>query len=884
MKNLKTSKNKLAIASVILLGLLMASMLLAGIPAVQAQEVMHGGNPTTPNWAYKSVPTGVTVNNEIQSEAFLSVSPNPIGVNQQLLVNMWLTFPSAENRFCADYTVDIIRPDGTTDQLNMQSYVADGTSYAVYNVNQVGNWQFKFTFPGEYFPAGVYYNGKLANSTVSTDNFTITTGTGATTSIGTGVYTNYTYSEYYKPATSGWVNLTVQSAQVLSWSSALPTDYWSRPISPNNREWYTVSGNYPWEYAQFGGQWSVADEYYGPFITAPNSPHIVWMQTASASGLIGGETGQYSVLAGPSASTPVNTPSVIYMGRAYATVTKSLNGGAPQQYAECYDIQTGAIYYDIAVSAGGITPTHINYVDPTATTVPGEAADATFTVELLTVSGTGNNTRLYKINPTTGAVTANISIPAFNYAELIYQGGYFLSYNVTGTANTASEKGILYNWTASGSSTNFTARIVSQKNITIPHSMRAYAPSDIYGYIGDYDPSTGITVIQSRFLYGNVYGFNLVAMDLTNGNILWNYTSPQNEMSSAYRPTNGWARDGRYIAQMELGYIEAWDIRTGNVLWKTYTNDAPWGEFWMYDRAAYGDLLLSPGYTGLWAFNQTDGSVAWHFVDPAIPFETPYSSHGTSDYSVQDIRVADGKIYLTDNEHTPSQPATRGWGLNCINATDGTLLWKLNGGNFVAGATSDGYMAAGSAYNGQMIVMGKGKSATTVTAPSAQVVSGQSAMITGTVLDQSSAQAGTACISDASMATWMDYLHFQLPVGGIYHNITITGVPVSIDAVDPNGNQVHLGNTVSDMSGSYSFVWTPTTAGQYKITATFMGSNSYGSSYAATGAVVVAATQSTPAATQTPITMPPFEAYIAGSTIAIIVVVALVGFMLRKRA
>ncbi len=877
MINLKMSKNKLAIASVILLGLLITSMLTISIPA-QAQEVMHGGNPSSPNWAYKTVPSGVTVDKQIQSQAFLSTSPNPIGLNQQLLINVWLTFPSAENRFCADYTLDIIRPDGTTDQIVMESYVADGTSYAIYDMNQEGTWQFKFTFPGEYFPAGIYYNGKLANSTQSTDGFTITSGTGATTSIGTGVYTNYPYSEYYKPAETQWQNVTVQKDMILSWSSALPSDYWTRPISPNNREWYTISGNYPWEHMQVGGAWAVADRYYGPYITAPNSPHIAWMQTATTAGLIGGETGQYSIISGPSASTPINTPSVIYMGRAYATVTKSLNGGAPQQYAECYDIQTGQIYYDIAVSAGGVTPTHINYVDPTATVVPGEAADATFTVELLTISGT----RLLKINPTTGAVTANITIPRFNYAELMYDNGFFLSYNVTGAAATPAEKGVLYNWTASGSTTDFNSRIITQRNITIPHSMRAYAPSDIYGFLGCYDPAAGVTVIQSRFLYGNVYGYNLVAMDLNTGAILWNYTSPENEMVSAYRPTNGWARDGIYAAQMELGSIKAWDIRTGEVLWETHIPDYPWGEFWMYDRAAYGDLLLSPGYTGLWAINEHDGSIAWHYADPAIPFETPYSSNGTSTYSVQDIRVVDGKVYLTDNEHTPSQPATRGWGLMCLNVTNGDLLWKLNGANFVCGAASDGYMAAASTYNGQMIVMGKGQSSTTVSAPQTQIVSGQSVMITGSVLDQSSAQPGTACISDESMATWMDYLHFQLPIDGIYHNITITGVPVSIDAVDPNGNYVHLGDAVSDMSGTFTFAWTPTNPGEYKITATFGGSNSYGASYASTGAVVAASTQnSTPEPTT--ITMPPFELYIAGSTIAIIVAIALVALLLKKK-
>ena len=40
-----------------------------------------------------------------------------------------------------------------------------------------------------------------------------------------------------------------------------------------------------------------------------------------------------------------------------------------------------------------------------------------------------------------------------------------------------------------------------------------------------------------------------------------------------------------------------------------------------------------------------------------------------------------------------------------------------------------------------------------------------------------------------------------------------TGVPVSIDAVDPNGNYIHLGDAVSDASGRFHYEYTPTTEG-----------------------------------------------------------------------
>jgi hypothetical protein len=106
---------------------------------------------------------------------------------------------------------------------------------------------------------------------------------------------------------------------VVSWHSALPTDYWSRPIQPNNREWSAIGGNYPWTQpliAGIDGQCSWDDEWYGPFVTAPNTPHIVWKQQGAVSGIIGGEAGTYSALNNP------GTPDVIYMGRVYDTDTK----------------------------------------------------------------------------------------------------------------------------------------------------------------------------------------------------------------------------------------------------------------------------------------------------------------------------------------------------------------------------------------------------------------------------------------------------------------------------------------------------------------------------------------------------------------------------------
>jgi len=863
-------KNKAVLAAIILLGILLSSMLLANTPA-QAQVDTHGGPPGGGYEGPTTIPAGETADFTISDLAFLSVSPNPIGVGQTALVNVWITFPSGEGKYMNGYKVTITHPDGHVDDVNLKSYVADGTSWFQFVPQVAGEYKFKFYFAGEYFPAGYYTEGKYSTSR-------------------TGDFANAIYnpSVYVTPAESPETTLVVQNEFVVSWSSPLPTDYWTRPIEPNNREWNAIAGNYPWNYANIvgvtGNAWH--DNYYGPFIPAVNSPHIVWKRVGAMAGIIGGETGQYSMLTNP------GTPNVIYMGRAYQTRYETING-VPTNCAVSYDLRTGEVYYAIPIASGGITPTHIGYFRGSAgTTVPGAGEATGYTVDLSTISGG----RLYKINPLTGAITANISLPSFSgnggNAELFYRDGYYYSFQgintttaspaVNITVNTGYN-GFLIKWNSAGSSSNFTSRIASNTSIFLPTSYRTLYTTSNYGNIaGAVDYDTMISVQQHRFIYGGYYGYGLVATDLTTGQVLWNMTSPVSEMSSAYRPTNAWVRNGRYIAEMERGYLQAWNLHTGAELWKCEIDDYPWGEFWMYDEAAYNDLIFATGYTGVWAINETTGKVAWHYADPAIPFETPYTSNMSSTYTVQDIRVIGGLLYVSNNEHTPSQPAQRGWGMICLDAMTGEFQWKLSGARLQAGASADGYLTTQSNYDGTMYVLGKSKSSTTISAPQTAIAKGGSVVITGSVLDQAPASAGTPCVSDESMSTWMDYLHFQMPIDGIYHNITITGVPVSIDAVDPNGNFVHIADVTSSMSGSYSYVWEPEMVGKYTITATFMGSNAYGSSYAETAVgVVEAPVTSTPESTT--VTMPPFELYIAGSTIAIIAVILLAVLLLRKR-
>ncbi|XHH09040.1 MAG: PQQ-binding-like beta-propeller repeat protein [Candidatus Bathyarchaeia archaeon] len=813
--------------------------------------------------------SGVTADVEVDTRAFLSFTPNPIGVNQELLVNIWLNPALHVSRYFKDYTVTFTKPDGTTDVVKIDSYRADCTAWFPYKVDQTGTWTIKFDFPGGYFPAGNY-----------------TTYSGAV--MGSGV-TNFKESVYYKPSSTPVQNLTVQTDMAYSWPpAALPTDYWARPISPENREWWPIAGSYPatgyvgggtmWDqlYPDTNPHWS--DRYtFTPWVQAPNSAHIVWKRLDAIDGLVGGPGGISSLLTTPA------SPSVVYAGRCYQTMTVPING-VPTSCAVCYDLRTGQQYYAIPTSQGGITPTIVSYTSTYSTlsgqpAVPGATAGSGTAPELMTIS----NGYLLKINPLTGAILTNISIsPLTGTGGTYYMNEYVLA--IQNIGNNTSPNYRLINWTTAGTTSNFTARIMSNTS---------YARSSL-PTITDYNVGIGATVssVTPATSTGVQTQMTIIAYKLSTGEQLWNKTVDESQYASSAIV----ADHGKLAVLTEKGYFLAYDLATGTQVWQSEQMSYPWSAsgFGAYTiQSAYG-LIFREAYDGVYAYNWTDGKIAWKYKASATPFETPYiDENGEPVYAFSwngggssGTIIADGKIFTFNCEHSPTLPITRGWKMHCINITTGEGIWNITG-YMSAGAVADGYLTVGDAYDGYLYVFGKGQSATTISAPQTAITKGQSVILSGTILDQSPAQQGTPCVSKDSMATYMEYLHMQKPIDGLYHNITVTGVPISIDAIDPNGNAVHIADVTSDMSGTFSYTWTPEMAGDYAITATFMGDDSYGSSWAETHATVVNAPEAT--ATSSPISFDSINntlmttAIGIGAAIILAIVLATV-ILIKKRA
>jgi hypothetical protein len=809
-----------------------------------------------------ALPQGTTPDITVKTDVYLSFRPSPVGVGQSILVNLWNDPGPSYARYFKDYTLTITKPDGQTQVLKINSYPADGTAWLEYAVDQVGTWKLKFDFLGGFFPPG---------------NYTIPAGVSEA-----GYTETYTKSVYYLPDSTPEQTLIVQENQVASWSpSALPNDYWTRPVSPENREWASIMGDYPWLGPGGGANWPEKTSFYAnnyaftPYVQAPNSAHVVWRRQGAIGGLTGGQHEALSFTSGG------GTPSIIYQARAYQSVTKPFNG-VSQNVWQCYDLRTGAIFWEIA---GVAAPSAIEYAQAGAAAVAG-AESTTTSATLVAISGN----RLIKYNPTTGAASVNVSIPTFTTTQY-YMNGYALSVQ---TINASAYQFRLINWTTQGSSSNFTSRMIS--NITYPLNSLGNTR----------DIATGICFVirepnaldslglgpYSGFPYVDIYvdkgtgirhGMRIVAASLVTGKLLWNTTTddlPYSSDQAPYSQTCNVADHGKLAILMRKGYFNIYDQITGKFLYKTDSMDYPWDEpgFGAYDIASAYGRIYRGAYSGVYAFDWDTGKRVWKYEAPANPFETPYiGQNGTTVNAFYgSFRVADGKVYIQNTEHTPTQPIARGLKIHCIDAATGQGIWNLTG-CMTPGAVADGYLTASNSYDGYMYVFGRGKSATTVSAPQIAITQGQSVILSGTVLDQSPAQPGTPCVSEDSMAGWMEYLHMQKSIPA-----DVVGVPISLDTVDPNGNSIHITTVTSDMSGTFGYTWKPDIEGQYKITATFVGDDSYGSSWAQTYVSVVQA-QATTTPTSTAITMPPYEIYTVGTGLAIIITVLVVGFLLLRK-
>jgi len=384
------------------------------------------------------------------------------------------------------------------------------------------------------------------------------------------------------------------------------------------------------------------------------------------------------------------------------------------------------------------------------------------------------------------------------------------------------------------------------------------------------------------------------------GQILWQktYDPPAGNLTMAFTGVDWQTRVFVFNLEETINWV-GYSLDNGNYLWTTPTQEA-WDFYGvgnlMVGALAYGKLITS-GFSGVcYAFDDITGKLLWTYGNGPLGSNNSTKAGLSVSYGVYPTfiqSISNGVVYTATNEHTIPNPLYKGCTYRAINATDGTEIWQLSGypsewstpGS--AWAVADGYLLCMNGLDNQIYSIGRGPSATTVSAPDVAVSFGTPVVIKGTVMDISagtrqSEQAarfpdGVPCASDAIMKDWMGYVYQQKAKPANFIGVTVT-----LSVLDSNGNYYDIGMGTTDTNGFFSYEWTPQIPGKFTVFATFAGTNSYWPSQAETAFIVMEAPPASPEVTPAP--QEPVGTYFAVSTALIIAVIIIaVLLLLRKK-
>ncbi len=866
---------------------------------------------------------------QIPTYAYITVTPNPVGLSQSVFIDMWLdkVLPGAElgdNVRYANYELTITAPDGTKTTMTW-AVVSDPTANQDYSYTpaQVGTYTLNFTFPGQVYswtqPVPSLF-GPPAPSPYVGDTFL---------------------------SSSASVTLTVQQTPIATLpTTPLPTAYWTRPIYGENPDWYTISSNWLGRNAPgYSNGYGIASGIGSPSGTVGSQTgHIMWTKPLQSGGVVGGNS---FVIAGDtytdgSAYALRYTNPIIMDGMLYYTEPVSEDGPSSGPTV-CVNLQTGqqiwssstmpapsfGYIYDVQdpnqhgvyppiliASSGGMSP--FGYMGPelwqafdadtgdalfNVTNIPQGTAAVGVNGEYLILSLTNdaapesppqyylsewNSSRLWD-DLYSGASTTPTNVPPI--LDGSWAGGYMMT--MFGPTYEPS----LYDWNVSISSLNTWA--------SSPIILAAYTNNMLICMNGTFPNFPGAFNSVNSWAPYTYFALNLNATNGAVGTVLWKNTlnAPAGNMSVAFAGADPTADGGKgvfvesyYQTMQFVGYSMA----TGQKLWGPIGgNQVALNFFEEGVPMAYGNLY-SIGYGGvLYCYDLTNGNLLWTYgnggegnttnTDLAAPF--PY-------YPAVIGAVGNGIVYMVTSEHDTETPIYKGALARAVNATTGKEIWTLSNMDNGLGvgnpgyAIADGYSTFFNAYDNQIYVVGRGPSDTKVQAPLTAITEGNNVVIQGTVMDISAGATqteqaadfpnGVPCASDASMTQWMGYVYQQQPLP-----TNFTGVTVQLSAIDPNGNHIIIGDATTNVDGVFDYTWTtPNVPGSYSIFATFAGTNGYWGSNANTGVDVVSAAP-TPAPTATPVTglatMSALTYGIVAVIIVIIVAIAIVGLLLLRK-
>ena len=811
------------------------------------------------------------------AHAYVHLSANPVGVGQTVEVLYRVEEANPLSSGFANpivwegFTVKITRPDGVIENKTDLKADSTGGSWFFYTPTQVGNYTLQTIFPGQWVNGSFRTVGLNGGSWSNSSTLPLKDA-----------------QWYYQPSQSAPITLTVQEEPVANFPNIpFPTEYWQRPISAENKGTYSIADNWLMPAYDMMSRPFQNAAAFAPYTSGPASPHVLWAKPFTFGGIAGGPSGDKVFYTGLSYESFFDQKLIIG-GRLYYQDHGASNTNVFG--TKVLDLYTGELIQDLAnvtIDAGelfdnenpnghGITPILWSFTGA-ATNGTWIAFDAFTAIPI------------FRITNVTSGSDSNVA-----QSKTFGSNGELLSYSIQGTG--ANRRLILFNTTRAILGPNnpngdwnptygsvFDGRSGIEWNVSIASLPLDPTITNIaQGYI--------LTNAQDKTAYPQLQQdavYPAVLQKDANGNYpstltpLW--VQNRTDVFSNYQRTPRNIQDGVYTMFDEAtARYFGYSLTTGQKLWVTepLSTDG-WSVFTFITNQAYG-MLFSGGFDGhIRAFNITTGQKVWDFRMGPSGIETPFGNWPTR----AGWTIADGKIYATNDDHTPDAVMWRGSKLYCIDAYTGQVLWNVSGW-MRNSAISDGILTAINSYDNQIYTLGKGPTKTTVTAPNTAVTMGQTIVISGSVTDQTSGPNSklkdTPAIADQNMGEWMQYMYMNQPLP-----TNAKGVPVTVYVIDSNGNYRTIGNTTSDLSGNFGLTWKPDITGNYQVIANFAGSNSYGSSAGTTYFNVEEASNATPTTIaetgSNGVSSETFTIAVIAIVIAIIIGFAVTILVLRKK-
>ena len=815
-----------------------------------------------------------------ESYAFIGATPNPVGVGQPTLIHLGIT---QQLQITQDHwsgiTVEVTDPDGHTETLGPFKTDATGGTGTNLVPSMEGTYKLQTHFPAQWY------------------NFTAGYGPSATD-----------YKIYFEASDSVVLDLVVTAEATPVYPGVpLPNEYWTRPIDAQAHEWSSIAGN-------FLGVGQFTDRLAGWVLNnneeAPETAHILWNKQLVDGGLAGGNTGNHAYHIGD-AYEGFFGGSVIIGGKLFYNKFNSIGGSAVDNYVVAVDLHTGEELWSRPL----LTPDGTRMSLSFGQVMYWDSFNVHGVFEYLW--GTSRST-WEAFDPVDGRWLFEMTdMPSGgqtigpNGEFLIYtvnQGaGYMTMWNSTavidaywGTTPNGPSWG---SWRPQGKSINATGPTATTP--ATPFGLNGYQwnvsiPTDLPGS-PDYYVALDEIFGWSRSTYG--FGgeaidnppYTIWALNLKPGSegqlkFIKTYDAPPGNVTIGYHRVG--VEDRVFVIHIkDLGTNYGFDIDTGEKLWgptdpefylaylETWTVIAD-GKVYTHGTKGIVDCYDARSGEKLWSYAADDpvNQILW-----------------SNNWNIRVDFIVDGKIYLRHSEHSPVDPMPRGAPYVCLNATTGEVIWRADGmfrgtdwgGHAMIG---DSIIATMDTYDMRIYAIGKGPSATTVSASPKTSVNGDRVVVEGMVTDISPGTEqyaltarfpnGVPVVCDDNMSEWMLYIYKQFA-----RPADVNGVDVIISVLDPNGNCYDVGTATSDDNGFYKLAFTPLVPGEYTILASFTGSKAYYGSYAETALYVEEAPEPATEPTPTPASMT--DAYVLGmgaaAVIAIVVIGLLLILMLRKR-